>query len=303
MIYLLILVCCIAIIYIIKYYFLTANLKNARNQLDEIKQNPAQNRILLFSYPSKEAEKLLCTINEYITVCTQKQTASMNREHNLRNEIENISHDLRTPLTAILGYIELLDKEELSEENRESLEIIEKKSRYLQRLITNFYDLSRLELNDYHLNLETIDLTRFSRETMLSHFQEFEQKHLHVNLELGSSPITILADYGALERIFSNVIQNALRYAENYFYVSLKQATDSVSLIFENDTTTLSAEDAAHLFERFYVKDTSRTAQSTGLGLTITKLLTEAMEGKANAVLENNNLKLIFTFQYGNKKS
>lgn len=303
MIYLLILLCCIGIIYIIKYYFLIENLKKARHELEEIKQNPEQNRILLFSRPNKESEKLLKTMNEYIIVCRQMQAASMNREQNLKNQIENISHDLRTPLTAILGYLEFIDKEELSKENMESLEIIEKKSQYLQRLIANFYDLSRLELNDYHLNLENVDLTRFSRETMLSHFQEFEQKHLHVNLELGSSPVSILADYGALERIFSNVIQNALRYAENYFYVSLKQKTDSVSLIFENDTSTLSVEDAAHLFERFYVKDTSRTDQSTGLGLTIAKLLAEAMEGDAKAVLKKNNLQLIFTFYYSRKKS
>lgn len=302
MIYVLILLCCVALIYIVKYYLLTSNLKQVQKELEKIKQNPDQNRILLFSCPNKIVEKLLVTINEYIMVCRLQQTASLNRERDIKNEIEHISHDLRTPLTAILGYIELFDATNISAENLESLKIIEKKARYLQRLITNFYDLSRLELNDYQLTLENMDLTRFTRETLLSHFQEFEKYHLHVDLNLDSTPIFIYADYGALERIFSNVIQNALRYSENYFYISFKKEADFVSVIFENDTSVLSVEDASHLFERFYVKDASRTAQSTGLGLTISKLLTEAMGGNATAVLENNNLKLVFTFYRNSKK-
>lgn len=296
MIYLLILFGCIAVIYIIKYYFLTANLKKTTKQIDELKQNPEQNRILFFSYPNKESEKLLGSINEYIAACRQQQIASINRERDLRTEIENISHDLRTPLTAILGYVELLNQEKLSEETKEALTIIQKKSKYLQRLISNFYDLSRLELNDYHLIMETVDLTRFSRETILSYFQEFELKSLSVNLEMDNTPVSVLADYGALERIFSNVIQNALRYAKNYFYVFLIKENDFVSIIFENDTTNLSEEDASHLFERFYVKDNSRTLQSTGLGLTIARLLTKAMGGDAKAIFKNNSLQLIFTF-------
>lgn len=298
MIYLLIFVCCVTVIYITKYYLLTSNLKKIQQELSEIKQSPVQNRILLFSCPNKNLEKLLTTINEYIMVCRQQYTTSMNREQDLRNQIEHISHDLRTPLTAILGYIKLLDTTNLTEENLESLKIIEKKSLYLQRLITNFYDLSRLELNDYQLFMENIDLTRFARETMLSHFQEFEKLNLQVNLNLDNTPVFISADYGALERIFSNIIQNALRYSESYFHVSLNQRYDSVSFIFENDTSTLSEEDVFYLFERFYVKDASRTSQSTGLGLTIARLLMEAMGGTATALLKNNKLQLILTFYF-----
>lgn len=296
MIYLLIVVCCVAVIYTTKYYLLTSSLKKIQQELSEIKQSPVQNRILLFSYPNKTIENLLTAINEYIMVCKQQQTTCLNREQDLRNQIEHISHDLRTPLTAILGYLELLDKANLTEENMDFLKIIEKKALYLQRLITNFYDLSRLELNDYQLTMETVDVTRFVRETMLSHFQEFEKQNLQVNLNLDNTPIFISADSGALERIFANIIQNALRYSDSYFYVSLNKKIDSISLIFENDTSVLSEEDASYLFERFYMKDASRTSQGTGLGLTIARLLMEAMGGTATANLKNNKLQLIFTF-------
>lgn len=288
---------CLAALYVIKYYLLNANLKKAQKELEEIKQNPEANRILLFSHPNKDAERLLSSMNEYILLCRERQIASMNRERDLRAEIENISHDLRTPLTSILGYLDLIDKASLGEEDRENIEIIERKARALQRLIGNFYDLSRLELNDYQLSMEPIELTRYAKEILLTHFQEFENRHLDIRLDLSENPVYVMADSGALERIFTNLVQNALRYAETNFTVSITEIDGTAKITFGNDTSVLTAEDASHLFERFYVKDSSRTAQSTGLGLTISKLLTEAMGGTAAAELTKKQIQFIFTLQ------
>lgn len=290
-----------AVIYAVKYYLLRANLKKAEQELMEIKQNPEENRILLFSHASKEAEKLFLYMNEYILQSRKQQRDAATQEKRLRAQIENISHDLRTPLTAILGYLELMDREGLSKEDRESLEIVERKARSLQRLIGNFYDLSRLEVDDYQLHPEPVELTRFTRETMLGYFQEFENRHLAVDLKLPEKQSVISLDAAALERIFANLVQNALRYAQTYFQVSVTEIDGQVRITFENDAEGLKKEDAERLFERFYVHDSSRTAQSTGLGLAISKLLAEAMGGEAEAEICGNVLKISFVFPASKK--
>ncbi len=301
MLYLLLAISAIGIFFTLRYILLVGNLKNAGKQLEEIKQNPEENRILLFSAYEKNAEKLLASMNAYIFTSRKERIFYQNREKKLRAQIENISHDLRTPLTSILGYLDLIDKELLNPEDRESLEVVERKAKTLQNLISNFYDLSRLELEDYRLSMEPVNLARFTEETMLQFYQEFEQKGLDVSLDIKEAKI--LGDPGALTRIFHNMNQNALRYAVSTYKVAVwreknpsEESKECVVLSFENDSNSLTDRDLEHIFERFYVKDRSRTSESTGLGLTINKLLTEAMGGSVRAELSGERLQIIYTF-------
>ena len=299
MVYCVIVISIIAVYFFLRYFLLTRNLKRAWKELEKIRQNPDENRILLFSFPEKHAEKLLEVVNEYILTSREEKISCQNRERKLRAQIENISHDLRTPLTSIIGYLDFIDKNHLSEEDRESFEVIERKARALQSLISNFYDLSRLELEDYHLSMERIDLSRFMDETMLQSYSEFEKRNLEVRIEKEPERgiFMISADTDALTRIFYNMNQNALRYALHVYRVALKKERGKTVLLFENDCLSLTEEDVSHLFERFYVKDSSRTRESSGLGLTINKLLAEAMGGNVRAELAGNLLRIIYEFQ------
>lgn len=142
-------------------------------------------------------------VNAYILVTRKEKITYRNRERELRAQIENISHDLRTPLTAIIGYLELLDVSGMDEENLEMVKNISGKARSLQRLIGNFYDLSRLELNDYRLQPERLDVSRFAREIALTFYQQFEERGLAVQLtDISAEAMFICADTGAMERIF-----------------------------------------------------------------------------------------------------
>ena len=298
MIYIFIIVGIISSFFALRFFLLTHNLKKARRELEEIIQNPQENSILHNSVPQKHAERLLASMNEYILAARRERIFYENREKKLRAQIENISHDLRTPLTSLIGYLDILDQDSLNEENRESLEVIERKARALHSLISNFYDLSRLELDDYHLTMEPLDLARFTDETMLQFYMEFEKRSLtvEINKKTPDGPVLISADNGALTRIFYNMNQNALRYALSHYRVNLKEENGKVLLIFENDCNSLKEDDIAHLFERFYVKEASRTNESTGLGLTINKLLTEAMGGTVRAELEGNWFRAAYEF-------
>lgn len=287
-----------AILYMVRFYRLRANLRREAKELEEIGQNPEENRILHISFPDKEAESFLEAVNAYIRVTRKEKITYRNRERELRAQIENISHDLRTPLTAIIGYLELLDVSGMDEENLEMVKNISGKARSLQRLIGNFYDLSRLELNDYRLQPERLDVSRFAREVALTFYQQFEERGLAVQLtDISAEAMFICADTGAMERIFSNMFQNELRYAKSYFCLRVFRDGGKICLSFENDADALRAEDVEHLFERFYMTQKSRTTEGSGLGLTISKLLAEAMGGSAEASLEQGVLRIRYRFE------
>lgn len=317
-----------------KYCMVRNCLKQAEQELTEIMQEPGENRFLLAACPSREAERLFVQINAYIQLQQRERINWQQQERQLREQIENISHDLRTPLTAILGYLELVDRHKLSEEDREALEVVERKSRYLQRLIGDFYDLSRLERADIRLELKPVELTRLIRETVLAYYPELTERHLEVELMLPDTAVMILGDRGAVERILQNMLQNALRYARSMFRIRMydsrqtemaaseKNAAEmqpgteeigrdgqsnmtgrgeaGICVDFCNDTDRLTQADIPHLFERFYTADSARPSGSTGLGLTISRLLAEAMDGQAAATLsEQNELHITFSFRPG----
>lgn len=293
----------IAVLFLaLRYRMLQKCVRQASLDMEEILDSPQENRILRISTPSREAEHLLEQINRYIQYHQRERIEWQRQERQLQEQIENISHDLRTPLTAILGYLELVDASGLSGADREALAVVERRCRYLQRLICDFYDLSRLENKKVPLQRKPVEITRLIRETMLSYFPEFEERRLAVELSLPETAVTVLGDPEALERILHNLVQNALRYARSRFEICVRKANPEegehrVFLEFCNDTDSLTQADIPFLFERFYTADHARPSGSTGLGLTVSRLLAQAMEGAAWAEFtEQGDLRLIFTF-------
>lgn len=292
----------VILILALRYRMLKSCVRQAGRDMEEILESPQENGILKISAPSREAELLLERINCYIQYHQQERIHWQRQERQLQEQIENISHDLRTPLTAILGYLELVDGSVLSEADQEALAVIERRSRYLQRLICDFYDLSRLERKKVQLQQKPVEITRLVRETMLSYSSEFEERQLTVELSLPETAVTVLGDQEALERILHNLVQNALRYARSRLDICVCEAAPEegehrVLLEFCNDTDSLSQADIPFLFDRFYTADHARPGGSTGLGLTVSKLLTRAMNGTARAELtEQGDLRLTFVF-------
>lgn len=292
-----------ALVFIVKYSLLKRCVEQAGQDMAEILKKPEENRILLAASPSREAEQLLCQINCYIAYHQQERVRWQRQERQLQEQVENISHDLRTPLTSILGYLELVDVGRLSREDQEALAVVERKSRYLQGLIGDFYDLSRLERADIRLEQKPVDAARLIREVVLSYYPEFEKRHLEVELALPDGAVMVVGDGKALERILHNLVQNALRYARSRFRVCIREAASAgggrsrIGLDFCNDTDTLTQEDIRCLFDRFYTADHARSGTATGLGLAISRLLAQAMDGEASAVLTpSGELHLLFSF-------
>ena len=270
----------------LRYRMLKSCVRQAGQDMAELLDSPQETCILRISAPSREAELLLERVNCYIQYHQRERIHWQQQERQLQEQIENISHDLRTPLTAILGYLELVDDSVLSEADREALAVVERRSRYLQRLICDFYDLSRLESKKVPLQQKPVEITRLVRETMLSYFPEFEERRLAMELSLPETTMTVLGDSEALERILHNLVQNALRYARSRLEICVRKADPEegehrVFLEFCNDTDSLTQADIPFLFERFYTADHARPGGSTGLGLTVSKLLAQAVPSMA----------------------
>ncbi|GKX27710.1 two-component sensor histidine kinase [Vallitalea longa] len=267
-----------------RFLLLSNNIREVTKDYKEIHQNSESNSKLTLKFPDRSFERLLVQINNHLAKTQLDRIRYAKREEEIRKEIENISHDLRTPLTSIRGYLELLNDETTTEEERkEYISVVERKAKGLHNLIETFYDLSRLEGNNYRINLETMDINKELREHLLLFYNDFEKKHINVELDLCRNQVDVQLDKIAIERVFNNLIQNSIRYAKTSFRVVSKIKDKSVDITFGNDIQQMDKEEVELLFNRFYMGDASRNNNSSGLGLTITKLLVETMGGKINA--------------------
>ncbi|ELC8389334.1 HAMP domain-containing sensor histidine kinase [Clostridium perfringens] len=245
-------------------------------------------RLLL---PNKNIENLIVEINTLIDDKRKMENIYKEKDIELREAIANMSHDLRTPLTSIMGYVYLLNDDKLDkEERKEYLKIIEKRSLVLNDLITNFYGLSRIQADQYEIKLEPVNLELVLGEIIAAFYETLDYKfgEPEINIEEGLGPV--LGDKQALNRIFTNLIENIIKHGEGEVKISLKKKNKYIVMEFSNKAEELEPKDVNRIFEKFFTKDRMRTGQNTGLGLAIVKLLVEKQGQKIEAKKVGNRL-------------
>ncbi len=248
--------------------------------------------------PSSDVEKFLEVFNAYLEKMRESQLAVQKKEQKLKDEITNISHDLRTPLTSMKGYLRLLEEVNVTEnpkEREEYLAITVKKTEQLQYLVEQLYEYTNLRDKVEALCLEKTELYGFFCNQILNYYHDFETKGIQVQLP-NEQQCEVLADKQALERIFGNMIGNALKYGKDYWKIEIENTNSTVKMIFQNPANGLTEEEVSHLFERFYMQEQSRTVGGSGLGLTIAKMLMESMGGDMTAKLETEELRFELQF-------
>lgn len=272
---------------IFSFYTLEKNLREAKKQLDRMKENESKVRISLSS-PNRAAEELFAAINQVLDLRESSLADFHRQEQVLREQISNVSHDLRTPLTSILGYLQLLESPDLGEaERRQYLKVIEARAKALQNLITAFYDLTRIEGGSYPLEREQVDLYRVLSELAAEYYNDLERSGLTVEIDLKEGLPSVWGDYAAVTRVFTNLIGNALKHGRGVLRISLHRVGDALATEFSNDGMDLTQEDAARVFDRFYTADKTRSAQNTGLGMSIVRALVEQMGHEVTAELRD----------------
>ncbi|HAT4339343.1 TPA: HAMP domain-containing histidine kinase [Clostridium perfringens] len=259
----------------------------------ELKKLNSEGKIekLRLSLPNKNIENLIVEINTLIDDKRKMENIYKEKDMELREAIANMSHDLRTPLTSIMGYVYLLNDDKLDkEERKEYLKIIEKRSAVLNDLITNFYGLSRIQADQYEIKLEPVNLELVLGEIIAAFYETLDYKfgEPEINIEEGLGPV--LGDKQALNRIFTNLIENIIKHGEGEVKISLKKKKKYIVMEFSNKAEDLESKDVNRIFEKFFTKDRMRTGQNTGLGLAIVKLLVEKQGQKIEAKKVGNRL-------------
>ena len=199
------------------------SLREAAYRLRALEDTGSTARVRL-AVPNGAAEALLDEVNRLLELRQADEAAYRDRERALRQQIANVSHDLRTPLTSILGYLQLLEDPGLTEgERREYLAVIAGRARALQSLITSFYDLSRLEGGEYLLQREKVDLYASLSGLLAAFYNDFTDRGFNMEVELAEGLPQVWADAGAVLRIFTNLIRNALEHGEGRMEIRLYQ--------------------------------------------------------------------------------
>lgn len=284
-----------SVILLISYIFhLKTAIKSIRKQLENISEGKTEKKIDI-SLLDKDVEYLAGSINKNIDYQRQLMIDVLRNEQKLKDSIANISHDLRTPLTSIMGYLQLLEKSELSESQKDKISIIKKKSEMLQNLITSFFEITIIENDNVHINLEKININNFISDVLLQNVVAFKEANIAPIFQIPQNTIYVKGDKMVLQRIVQNLISNILKYGSSYVSISLVE-NEHVELSFANKVEDPKKIDVNLLFEKFYTVDRSRSSGSTGLGLSIVKLLAKKINAKAVAEINNDILELKIIF-------
>ncbi|MCY6369630.1 sensor histidine kinase [Clostridium ganghwense] len=199
--------------------------------------------------------------------------------------VSNISHDLRTPLTSLLGYIEAIQNtDHLNEEEREEyLNIVHSKAQSLSILLEEFFQLSKIEADDINLEISEIDICETLREGILNYYNDFTDKRLKVNINIPESKIYVLGHKGSIVRIVDNIISNAMKYGIDggEVGVDIREEEKYIWVDIWDNGKGIAKENLPYIFDRLYKEDTARSSKikGNGLGLTIVKKLAEMQNG------------------------
>lgn len=212
--------------------------------------------------------------------------------------ITNVSHDLRTPLTSIITYTDLLKSDDLAEEDRHNyVEIIDRKSKRLKVLIDDLFEASKMATGNIGLNKSKVELVQLLQQALAEFDEKIEQSHLQFRVTHDDQPIEATVDGQKLWRVFDNLINNILKYSipHSRVYISVKNRPDTVEIIFKNVSQYELGDNVDELFERFKRGDKSRHTEGSGLGLAIAKSIIDLHEGEMDIDVDGDLFKVTIT--------
>ncbi|HLR70367.1 MAG TPA: HAMP domain-containing sensor histidine kinase [Pseudogracilibacillus sp.] len=285
----------IAVLCIYKLLIIRWDMKKMAGQLKDVNEHFGSNELIRTNSHDQLTSEFAKEINKLIHLYKENERYLEKRETQLRTEITNISHDLRTPLTSMKGFSQLLLEDVPVVKRKEYVDIILGKIDLLTNQVDLFYELASIHSADYKLEMTLLSLNEVIEEKALLFYPDFRKRSLDVQL-VNMKESHVIASEEALGRVLVNIIQNALRYATSYFRLKLQEEEKHFYLYAENDVEELTEEDIALIFNRSYRKEPSRTSGQLGLGLHIVKQLMEKQGGEVTARLDDKNFLLQLKF-------
>ena len=266
------------------------SLREAAEELDE-KLRTDTNTLISISSSDRAMQSLVTHINRQLQALRRERLRLHSGNAELTVAVTNISHDLRTPLTALCGYLDLLEQEPQTEAAARYLAVIRERTDAMRALTEELFRYSVLTATADELHTEPVCLNDVLEQSLAGFYGTLSARGITPSVHLPEEKVIRPLDATALRRVFDNILSNAAKYSDGDLAVAL--APDG-EVTFSNRASALSRVEAARLFDRFYTVDSARG--STGLGLSIAKLLTEKLHGTISADYENETLLICIAF-------
>ena len=268
----------------LKIYFFKRAIKEISDSLNDI-LNTDTNNLINISSSDEDIKKLATTLNINLKELRKQKLQYENGNQELKRVVTNISHDLRTPLTAINGYIDLMKNDKLSKEQEKYLSIIYNKSNELIELTEQLFDYSKAIDNNVELNKEKCCMNEVLEEVLVSYYTVFKENGITPEISICENKIYKMLNKATVVRIFENILPNISKYSNGNFKAELG---DNGIITFSNKARMLDATTVEKIFDRYFTVENAK--KSTGLGLSIAKQLVELNGGKILAKYIDENL-------------
>lgn len=249
------------------------------------------NVLISLSGRDRHARKLAADLNRHLRLLRRQRRQYLNGDRELKDAVTNISHDLRTPLTAICGYLDLLETEEKSENVTRYVTAIQDRAEVLKQLTEELFRYSIIVSVQKPMHLELLCVNGILEESLASFYAALTKRGITPQINMTEKKIMRTLNRTALLRVFSNILNNAVKYSDGDLKVELLEAG---GIIFSNTAGNLNDVQVGKLFNRFFSVETARNA--TGLGLAISKTLVEQMGGTITAQHKDNILSIRLDF-------
>lgn len=250
------------------------------------------NTLIDISTRDRYMRRLAVSINDQLRVLRKLRHRCLNGDRELKEAITNISHDLRTPLTAICGYLDLLEREEKSDEVARYLTFIENRTQALKQLTEELFRYSVIISTDSEMTMEQVSLNGVLEESIAGFYAALTERSITPMIDIPEQLVIRNLNKAALSRIFGNILNNALKYSDGDLEIRMKESGE---ITFANTAAGLDEVQVGRLFDRFYTVEAVRN--STGLGLAISKALVEQMNGEITADYKNGRICVYVLFR------
>lgn len=285
-IFLICIIILLAVIILCQQFFILKNKHGIQSELikitdkiSDILDKDTDEKIMVFT-DNKVVMDLSGQINRLVLDRQKVKTDYRKQEISLKKMLANISHDIKTPLTVILGYLEIL---RLNDESNIPLQKVETKAKQVMELINQFFTFARLEAGDMPVKMEKVNINELCRESILGFYEILIQKEFTVDISIPENNLSVYGDREAVERILTNLISNAIRYGSDGQYIGISLYSENGYILIDicDKGKGIEKESAGNVFERLYTTGSmsGSLTQGSGLGLAIAKNLAKQMGG------------------------
>lgn len=233
-------------------------------------------------------EELAELLNTLLKERKKERADYQKKEQMIADIYTNLSHDIRTPLTSLDGYFQLLEETQEENDRKRYIQIIQERIESLKEMLEELFTYTKLQNGTYELKLEPQNVGQILKETVFSYYDDWAEQGISPQFEITEEPVWIRGNKQALRRTIQNIIKNGLDHGNKEIRIQLSRNEKQMELVFQNKIEPGEQIDISRVFERFYKADKARSKSSTGLGLSTAKGFVEKMHGEIAAEIKED---------------